>query len=227
MEGLKGEAPKVPREVDLDQHIRDVEQAAADWGVHTDKLEGRFVSALLAAIATSGRANLAALGDIERLLEKARATGEGELRRLNILIKGGDQVLEMARQAALTAAAAGERAEKEFDASVSQIAEDMAVKLLQQSQRWLVLKQTDRNRRDAWRLAAGVAAVALGLFIGGYATAEWRKGKELEAGEATMAAVERCWKRPVMVRDVKGESVEMCRLQDLELKEDQAGQSGG
>ena len=62
---------------------------------------------------------------------------------------------------------------------------------------------------------------------GGYATAEWRKGKELEAGEATMAAVERCWKRPVMVRDVKGESVEMCRLQDLELKEDQAGQSGG
>jgi hypothetical protein len=41
------------------------------------------------------------------------------------------------------------------------------------------------------------------------------------------AAVERCWKRPVMVRDVKGESVEMCRLQDLELKEDQAGQSGG
>jgi hypothetical protein len=48
-----------------------------------------------------------------------------------------------------------------------------------------VLKQTDRNRRDAWRLAAGVAAVALGLFIGGYATAEWRKGKELEAGEAT------------------------------------------
>ena len=42
-----------------------------------------------------------------------------------------------------------------------------------------------------------------------------------------MAAVERCWKRPVMVRDVKGESVEMCRLQDLELKEDQAGQSGG
>lgn len=57
MEGLKGEAPKGPREVDLDQHIRDVEQAAADWGVHTDKLEGRFVSALLAAIATSGRAN--------------------------------------------------------------------------------------------------------------------------------------------------------------------------
>src|SRR5208282_4510445 len=83
MEGLKGEAPKGPREVDLDQHIRDVEQAAADWGVHTDKLEGRFVSALLAAIATSGRANLAALGDIERLLEKASARGEGELRRLN------------------------------------------------------------------------------------------------------------------------------------------------
>ena len=159
--------------------------------------------------------------------DSSRKFRDDEFRRAEILLKGGDRVLEMARQAALTAAAAGERAEKEFDASVSRIAEDMAVKLLQQSQRWLVLKQTDRNRRDAWRLAAGVAAVALGLFIGGYATAEWRKGKELEAGEATMAAVERCWKRPVMVRDVKGELVEMCRLQDLELKEDQAGQSGG
>ena len=58
----------------------------------------------------------------------------------------------------------------------------MAVKLLQQSQRWLVLKQTDRNRRDAWRLAAGVAAVALGLFIGGYATAEWRKRQGARGG---------------------------------------------
>jgi hypothetical protein len=159
--------------------------------------------------------------------ESSRKFRDDEFRRAEILLKGGDRVLEMARQAAVTASVAGERAGKEFNASVSRIAEDLAVKLLKESQRWLVLKQTDRNRRDAWRLAGVVAAAALAVFVGGYATAEWRKGKELEAGETTMAAVERCWKRPVMVRDVTGESVEMCRLQDLELKEDQSARSGG
>jgi hypothetical protein len=212
-----------------------MEEALRDEGFDEQGSHGVFVrwqrqtveelgQLLVEAERTLGQRVETACGLME---ESSRKFRDDEFRRAEILLKGGDRVLEMARQAALTAAAAGERAEKEFDASVSRIAEDMAVKLLQQSQRWLVLKQTDRNRRDAWRLAAGVAAVALGLFIGGYATAEWRKGKELEAGEATMAAVERCWKRPVMVRDVKGESVEMCRLQDLELKEDQAGQSGG
>lgn len=46
--------------------------------MHTDALEGRFVAALMAAIAASGRGNRATLGDIERLLEKTRATGEGD-----------------------------------------------------------------------------------------------------------------------------------------------------
>ena len=208
------------RDFGLAKQIEDVERAAVNWGMHVDALEGQFVKALLKAIEETGRTNLAALGDLEELIEKTRRVGEGERKRLELLLDGGDKVLNMACQAAETAVAAGERAEREFDVSVARIAKELSVKLLAESQQWLVLKQSARNRRDAWRLAGVVAAAALGVFVGGYATAEWRKGKELEAGEATMAAVERCWKRPVMVRDVKGESVEMCRLQDLELKED-------
>ena len=121
----------------------------------------------------------------------------------------------MARQAAETAAAAGERAEKEFNASVSRIAKDLSMKLLDESQKWLVLKQTSRNRRDARRLAAGVAAMALVVFVGGYATAGWRQDKETEAEQAVVAAVERCWKKPVTLQDVNGAPVEMCRLQEL------------
>jgi hypothetical protein len=66
------EAPKGPRDLELKDHIREVESAAADWGVHVDALEGRFIGALLAAIRESGRTNLAVLGDIEALLERAR-----------------------------------------------------------------------------------------------------------------------------------------------------------
>jgi hypothetical protein len=51
---------------DVNEHIKAVEEAARDWGVHVDALEGRFVSALLAAIAASGRMNRAAVGEVER-----------------------------------------------------------------------------------------------------------------------------------------------------------------
>ena len=209
------EAPTRARDLDLKDHIRDVERAAADWGVHVDALEGRFIGALLAAIRESGRTNLAVLGDIEALLERTRATGEGELRRIGLLISAGRQTLNMAQQAAETSAASGERAEKVFNASVARIAKELSVKLLDECQQWLVLKQSARNRRDAWRLAVSVAAAALAVFVGGYATAGWRQDKETEAEQAVVAAVEECWKKPIMLNDGKGEPVEMCRLQYL------------
>ena len=46
----RSEALTGPRDLDLEDHILEVERAAADWGVHVDALEGRFVGALLAAI---------------------------------------------------------------------------------------------------------------------------------------------------------------------------------
>jgi hypothetical protein len=211
----EGAAPWGRRDFGLAKQIEDVEQAAVNWGVHVDALEGRFVRALLKAIEETGRTNLAALGDLEALIEKTRRLGEGERKRLEILIKGGEQTLTMARQAAETAAVAGERAEKEFNASVSRIARDLSVKLLAESQQWLVLRQTERNRRDAWRLAVSVAAASLSVFVAGYATAGWRQVEESEAEQAVVAAVERCWKKPITLRDVRGEPVEMCRLEDI------------
>src|SRR5271166_4689939 len=137
----RSEALTGPRDLDLEDHILEVERAAADWGVHVDALEGRFVGALLAAIRESGRTNLAVLGDIEALLERARATGEGELRRIGLMIEASQQTLSMAQEAAETSAASGERAERVFNASVAKIAKELSVKLLDECQQWLVLKQ--------------------------------------------------------------------------------------
>jgi hypothetical protein len=55
------------------------------------------------------------------------------------------------------------------------------------------------------------------VFVGGYAMAGWRQDKETEA--AVVAAVERCWKKPVVLHDSNGSAVEMCRLQDLVPKQ--------
>src|SRR5208337_3221878 len=192
----RSEVPTGTRDLELKDHIREVEKAAADWGVHVAALEGRFIGALLAAIRESGRTNLAVLGDIEALLERARATGEGELRRIGLMIEASQQTLSMAQQAAETSAASGERAERAervFNASVAKIAKDLSVKLLDECQQWLVLKQTQHNRRDARRLAVGVGAAAIAVFVGGYAMAGWRQDKETEAEQAVVAAVERCW----------------------------------
>ena len=211
----RSEVPTGPRDLELKDHIREVEKAAADWGVHVDALEGRFIGALLAAIRESGRTNLAVLGDIEALLERARATGEGELRRIGLMIEASQRTLSMAQEAAETSAASGERAERVFNASVAKIAKDLSVKLLDECQQWLVLKQTQHNRRDARRLAVGVAAAAIAVFVGGYAMAGWRQDKETKAEQAVVAAVQRCWKKPVTLHDSNGGAVAMCRLQDL------------
>jgi hypothetical protein len=88
-----------------------------------------------------------------RMEEASRRFRDEEFRRAELLLIRGQEALNMARQAADTTAATGERAERVFNASVAKIARELSVKLLDECQLWLVLKQTQRNRRDAWRLA--------------------------------------------------------------------------
>ncbi len=150
--------------------------------------------------------------------ESSRKFRDDEFRRAEILLNAGRETLNMARQAAETAASASERAEKAFDSSVAKIARELSRKLLDESQQWLVLKQTQRNRRDARRFAVMVALAAFTLFGGGYAAAEWRNATDRTADEAVLSAVERCWLRPIMLQDVKGQPIAMCRLQDIDPK---------
>jgi hypothetical protein len=86
--------PAGRRNCGLAEEIARVERAALDWGLHADALEGRFVQALLKAIEETGKTNLATLGDLEALLEKARREGEADRRRIERMIEAG---LECAR----------------------------------------------------------------------------------------------------------------------------------
>lgn len=207
------------RELDLEAHIQAVEKAARDWGMNVDELEGRFVSALLAAIAASGRSNIAGLSDIEKLLDGARAAGDVELRRLKILLDGGEQVLRMAEEGARAVVATAQKTQADYDLSVAKLGKEMAGKLLAETQKWLVLKQTSRNRRDAWRLAGWASAATLALFIGGYELRAWQDAAAAEAVVAMEQGGAQCFAAPLWVSGANGERRAACLFEQIFPKE--------
>ena len=186
---------------DLDWQIKEVQDAAQDWGVQADAMEGRFVSALLAAIAASGQMNKATIEQVHRVVADAKAAGDIEVGRLKILFAGGNKAIELGRQAAETAIAAGQRAEQEFERSVAQIAKELSSRLVESSQQWLVLRQTSRNRRDAWILAVIVSIVAVGVFVGGYVARAYQDDVALSGFYEMQARIADCQRDPVRVKD--------------------------
>ena len=153
----------------------------------------------------------------ELIEESSRKFRDDEVRRVEVLLESGRVAINLAREANQTALVTADRAEQEFNKSVGRIAEEMSRALLAESQKWLVLKQTERNRRDAWRLAGCVAAAAVAVFISGGVTTQWWSAKESATRQAVLEAVDRCWVEPRMVRTADGKTVEMCRLADLTM----------
>jgi hypothetical protein len=151
----------------------------------------------------------------EMIEESSRKFRDDEVRRVEVMLESGRVAINLAREANRTALVTADRAEQEFNKSVGRIAQEMSRALLAESQKWLVLKQTERNRRGAWRLAAWVAAAAVAVFIGGGAATQWWSAKESAARQAVLEAVDRCWVEPMMVRMADGKTVEACRLADL------------
>ena len=207
--------PAGRRNCGLAEEIARVERAALDWGLHADALEGRFVRALLKAIEETGRTNLATLGDLEALLERARREGEADRRRIERMIEAGSNALAMAHRASEDAGVASAHAQQMVDQSVAGIQARMSKALVEGCPQWLIFEQKARHRLYAWRLAAWVAAGAVAVFIAGVATTQWWNAKESAARQAMLEALDRCWVQPVMVRTGEGKTVEMCRLADL------------
>jgi hypothetical protein len=210
-----GAAPVGRRDFGLAEEIARVERAARDWGVHVDALEGQFVRALLKAIEETAKTNLAALGDLEALLETARREGEAERRRIERMIEAGSNALAMANRASEDAGVASARAQQMVDQSVAGIQARMSKALVEGCPQWLIFEQKARHRLYAWGLAAWVAAGAVAVFIAGGVTAQRWSARESATRQAVLEGVDRCWVEPIMVRMADGKTVEMCRLADL------------
>jgi hypothetical protein len=201
----------------------DMDEALRNEGFDAFGSHAVFVRWQRASVEALGAILVEAEGELGARVEKAcamieessRKFRDDEVRRVEVMLESGRVAINLAREANQTALVTADRAEQEFNKSVGRIAEEMSRKLLSESQKWLVLKQTERNRREAWRLAGCVAAAAVAMFIGGGATTQWWSAKESAARQAVLEAVDRCWVEPMMVRMADGKTIETCRLADL------------
>jgi len=139
----------------------------------------------------------------DRLDESSRRFREDEFRRAEILMAGGQKAIAIGKQAAEMAISAAHRAKHEFDRSVARLAEELSTRLLASSQKWLVLKQTSRNRRNAWLLALCVTVVAVAVLVVGYEIRGYQDEPVVAAYYETQERMAACQREPVQVKDVR------------------------
>jgi hypothetical protein len=203
--------------------LGDMDEALRDEGFDALGSHGVYVRWQRACVEALGTILIEAERELGARVERAGAVIEessrkfrdDEGRRVELLLESGRVAINLAREANQTALVTADRAEQEFNKSVGRIAEEMSRKLLAESQKWLLLKQTERNRREAWRLAGCVAAATVAVFIGGVATAEGWWMEESASRRVMIEALDRCWLNPLVVRMETGERLETCRLDQL------------
>lgn len=220
--------PRAERLANFRERAREMEEALKEEGFEEEGSHAVFVRWQRQSIEELGDLLLHAedtLGKrVEAVcsrLEEAKAVGDHEVGRLRILFAAGNKAIDIAREAAETAIAAGQRAEHEFDRSVAQIAKELSTRLVDSSQQWLVLRQRNRNRRDAWVLALSVSVVAVAVFVGGYLARAWQDDPSVSGYYVLMARISQCQQDPVQVKDARAGVRPACWLDQI------VGKSGG
>lgn len=156
--------------------LRQVEEAAREWGVRPDQLEGRFVSALMAAIGWSGRVSAAAQEEFKTLVRQQREACERELASAREITRAARAGLTQARTALIVLQVEKENlTAKMIKETLPLFAERLKEALIIREKRW----NEDVKRR---RLATA-GMVTLGLVFGGYGLRVWQDGMATSALE--------------------------------------------
>ena len=75
-----------------------------------------------------------------------------------------------------------------------------------------MLRQTNKNRRDAWRLALAAAVLAVAVFVGGYFAREFQGNAALSDLQSRITACER---DAFSAKDAHGIVRDACWLEQL------------
>ncbi len=163
--------------------LKTVQDAAREWGVRHDMMEGKFVSALLGAVEWLGRVNQAAQAEFRQIAQKQSDAAKVELARAEALTKATNATLGQARSALI-----GLQVERE-NVTVRMIHETMPM-FAAELRKALVIRVNDET--SALRLKRGLLAVlvAVGVFLGGYGVRAWSDGD-------AVGALERCLAKPL------------------------------
>jgi hypothetical protein len=172
--------------VDVTTALRRVNDAAREWGVRPHLMEGRFVSALTAAIAQMARVSDAARDEFKRAFQQNRDAAALELERAREITKAANISLSQARNALI-----GLEAERE-NAVVRMIHETLPL-FADKLQSAIVIREKSWNDGQRFKRYAMVAAATVGLVAGGYT---WRAWQDSYATTA-MTAMADCLAHPL------------------------------
>ena len=196
----KRELEKVGAELGMEEmsrRIQEAEAAARDWGIDPNEVEGKFVSAVLWALRSVGTILVAGINDVRNIVASAKELAELELEKLRKYNRAAAMSIQQAQEAK--------------DLVIARVAEglssNLANRLVDGSRDFLVLKETARNRREAWKLAGIVSVCALLLFGAGY---------ELRAfqDDPITSALSRC-ARHHLVAQMDGQFFPICKVEEV------------
>ena len=209
-EGLQAEAglPSAPVAgaraaqvvAELEVRIGAVTDAASDWGVRPDHLEGRFLAAFLTALHGLGRLIVAAAVDLTNVVTMGKAAADAELLRLRAAQESAAALLQQARTAQVSL-------EVQRETLVARLVEHIGPQVASGVKDWVVIREKEHNRKAARTRAAFTVAAALALVACGYGVRVWQD-------EDATAALARCVARKLIVQ-VNGANQAYCSLDAL------------
>jgi uncharacterized membrane protein YbjE (DUF340 family) len=144
-----------------------VEEAAREWGLRWQEPEGRFVSALLGAIAMLGDLSRAAQGSIEAMARQHREAAALELAGAKEITRAAEVSLRQARQAQIALVV-----EKE-NLTLRMIKETLPL-FVERLKEALIIREKRWNDDIKRRRLATAGLVTLGLVLGGYGLHMWQ-----------------------------------------------------
>jgi hypothetical protein len=163
--------------------VREVEDAAREWGMRSEQPEGRFVAALMGAIGWSGRVSAAAQEEFKKLFRQQRETTERELATAREITRAARQGLT---QADIMLAVVGVEKEKLI---VQMLRETMPL-FVERLQKALIIREQRWNEDVKRRRWATAVLVAFALYAAGYGTHVWQTWD-------AESAYDWCWAHPL------------------------------
>lgn len=151
---------------EFQRQLAEVEQAAKEWGVHWDELEGRFVAALLGAIRMLGGLEVAQRRSIEETLRLGRLTAEAELEQARELSRHARAGITQARNAQILL-------QVEQENLVVRMIKETLPLFAERLRDVLVIRERQLNVSVRRRHYVMAGAAVLGLFLSGYALRTW------------------------------------------------------
>jgi hypothetical protein len=164
----------------FDRRMAEIDASLREWGVQWHEPEGRFISALLGAIAQLGELTSAGCGRMEETVRAARAAAQADLEQARELTRHAHASISQARNAQLLL-------HVERENLVSRMIKETLPLFAERLKEVLVIRERSWNSDVRRRRYAAAGAVVLAIFLGGYALRAWSESDRLAAFDRCLA----------------------------------------